>query len=77
MFLDKLISKFLKLFQVFFDLVNEPKTRSTRHIFCRSVPKVCVLSYLTSKRSKLESPIMSQMEDNFKGLPMVIYFLMF
>ena len=77
MFLDELISNCIKLCQFFLYLDNDPKTRSTRHIFCCSVTKICVHSYITSKRIKLECPTMSQIEDNFKDFPMVIYFFMF
>ena len=77
MFLDKLISNFIKLFQLFFHLVNDPKTCSSRRIFCRSVPNIWVHSYITSERFKLECPTTSQIKDNFKGFPMVIYSIMF
>ena len=76
MFLDELISNCIKLCQFFFYLDNDPKTRSTRHIFCCSVTKICVHSYITFKRIKVEFPASSQIEDNFKDFPMVIYFLM-
>ena len=77
MFLDKLISNFIKLFLLFFHLVNDPKTRSSRHIFCHSVPNIWVHSYITSKRFKLECPTTSQIEDNFKGFLMIIYSVIF
>ena len=77
MFLDKLISNSIKLCQFFFYLDYDPKTCSTRHIFCCSVTKICVHSYITSKRIKLECPTTSQIEDNFKGFPMVMYSFMF
>ena len=73
MFLDELISNCIKL-RHFFYLDNDPKTRSTRHIFYCSVIKIYVHSTITSKRMKLECPT-SQIEDNFKDFPMVIYFM--
>ena len=76
MFLDKLISNSIKLFQLFFHLVNDPKTCASRRIFCCSVPNIWVHSYITSERFKLECPT-SQIKDNFKGFPMVIYSVMF
>ena len=41
------------------------------------LPKSFVCSHITFKRIKLESPITSQMKDIFKGLPTVIYILIF
>ena len=77
MFLDKLISNFIKLFQLFFHLDNDPKTCSSRRIFCRSVTNIWVHSHITSERFKLECPTTSQTKDNFKGFPMIIYSVMF
>ena len=45
--------------------------------FCCSVTKICVHSCITSKQIKLEYPTTSQIEDNFKGFPMIIYSVMF
>ena len=72
MFLDELISNCIKLCQFFLYLDNDPKTRSTQHIFCCSVTKICVHSYITSKRIKLECPTTSQIKDNFKDFPVEI-----
>ena len=75
MFLDELISNCIKLCQFFLYLDNDPKTCSTQHIFCCSVTKICVHSYITSKRIKLECSTTSQIEDNFKDFQWSYTFL--
>ena len=46
-------------------------------LFRRSGLTSCVRSNTTSKRIELESPTTSQIKDNFKGIPTIIYLLMF
>ena len=72
MFLDELISNCIKLCHFFSIWTMTQKLALPDTFFCCSVTKICVHSYITSKRIKLECPTTSQMEDNFKAFPMVI-----
>ena len=59
MFLDKLLSNFIRLCQFLSHLNYNLQTRSTQLILCHSVPNVCVHSYITSKRIKIVCPTLS------------------
>ena len=63
-------------FNLFFIWMMNKKMRSCQCTFSFLLPKSFVCSHITFKQIELESPTTSQMRDIFKGLPMVVYFLM-